>query len=75
MMTYTVPPPAFSATKNAIGLRSRHYREQAARFRSLANIEPLAQMKRYLTRLARQYAELATIEPRTASEGKGVKDD
>ena len=36
----------------AIGLQAGHCREEAARFRQLAQREPLAQMRRFLTRLA-----------------------
>ena len=46
----------------AIGLQAGHCREQAARFRRLAQREPLARMRRYLTRLAGQYDELAAVQ-------------
>jgi len=37
-----------------------HYREQAAQFRSMAEVEPLASLRRHLRGLVRQYEELAT---------------
>jgi formate dehydrogenase maturation protein FdhE len=46
----------------AIGLQAGHCREEAARFRQLAQREPLAQLRRFLTRLAGQYDELATAQ-------------
>jgi hypothetical protein len=35
------------------------YREEAAQFRSMAEVEPLASLRRHLRGLARQYEELA----------------
>jgi hypothetical protein len=35
------------------------YREQAAHFRSMAEVEPLASLRRHLRGLVRQYEELA----------------
>jgi hypothetical protein len=40
-------------------LRAQHYRELAERFRLLAEIEPLASLRRHLWRLAQQHDELA----------------
>lgn len=39
--------------------RRRHYRHQAARFRSLAEVEPLRPLRRRLLRLAQEYDQLA----------------
>jgi hypothetical protein len=39
--------------------RAAQYREQAAYFRSLAETEPLASLRRHLIALSRQYEELA----------------
>ena len=54
---------------SAIGLQAGHCREQAVRFRRLAQREPLAQMRRYLTRLAGQYDELAAAPAPRKSPG------
>jgi hypothetical protein len=40
-------------------LQAQHYRELAERFRLLAEIEPLASLRRHLRRLAEQHDELA----------------
>jgi hypothetical protein len=40
-------------------LRVQHYRDMAVHFRSLAEIEPLASLRRHLRRLAEQHDELA----------------
>jgi hypothetical protein len=40
-------------------LRAEHYREIATRFRLMAEIEPLASLRRHLRRLAAQHDELA----------------
>ncbi len=61
-MTAVVPPAAVGYAGFAIGLRADHCREQAAQFRSLAKREPLAQMRRFLTRLAGEYDELAAAQ-------------
>ena len=39
--------------------QAAQYREQAAHFRSLAEMEPLASLRRHLMGLVRQYEELA----------------
>ena len=47
--------------------RAAQYREQAAYFRSLAETEPLASLRRHLVALACQYEELAVgaeVQPR-----------
>ena len=53
-------------------LRAEHYRDMAARFRSMAEIEPLASVRRYLHRLAAQHDEAATdLEmPRASDQGE-----
>jgi hypothetical protein len=38
---------------------AEHYRELAARFRQMADIEPLASLRRHLQRLAVQHDEIA----------------
>jgi hypothetical protein len=46
---------------------AEHYRELAARFRHMADIEPLASLRRHLQRLAAQHDEIAaSMETRTA---------
>jgi hypothetical protein len=45
-------------------LQAQHYRELAERFRRLAEIEPLANLRRHLRRLTEQHDELAAgLEP------------
>ena len=48
-------------------LRVEHHREIATRFRQMAEIEPLASLRRHLRRLAAQHDELAagleTMQP------------
>ena len=41
-------------------LRAEHYRDMAAHFRSLAEIEPLGSVRRYLHWLAAQHDAAAT---------------
>jgi hypothetical protein len=36
-----------------------HYRDMAAHFRTLAEVEPLASLRRHLKRLAAQHEEMA----------------
>jgi hypothetical protein len=52
-------PGVVSFIENSARLRAAHYREEAARFRALADLEPLAQMRRHLRRLAEDYERLA----------------
>jgi hypothetical protein len=52
-------PEVVSFIENSARLRAAHYREEAARFRALADREPLAQMRRHLRRLADEYDRLA----------------
>jgi hypothetical protein len=40
-------------------LRAQHYRDMAAHLRSLAEIEPLAPLRRHLQRLAAHHDEVA----------------
>jgi hypothetical protein len=51
--------------------KAQHYRDMAAHFRSLAETEPLASLRRHLRRLAAQHEEVARrIEgPRTDEQG------
>ena len=58
-MTDGVLPPPVSYIGSAPGLRPSHCRQQAARFRWLAQREMLVQMRRHLAHLAREYDELA----------------
>ena len=58
-MSEAALPAAIGFCENAIRLRAAHYREEAERFRSLADREPLAKMRRHLSRLAAEYEELA----------------
>jgi hypothetical protein len=53
-------------------LRAEHYRDMAAHFRSLAEIEPLASLRRHLHRLAAQHDKAATdLEtPRASDQGE-----
>ena len=39
--------------------KAQHYRDMAAHFRSLAETEPLASLRRHLRRLAAQHEEVA----------------
>jgi hypothetical protein len=52
-------PEIVSFIENSARLRAAHYREEAVRFRELADREPLAQMRRHLRRLAEEYDRLA----------------
>jgi hypothetical protein len=45
--------------QHGAGLRAEHYREIATRFRLMAEIEPVASLRRHLRRLAAQHDELA----------------
>jgi hypothetical protein len=53
------PSGALEFVETAARQRAEHYRQQVARFRSMAEVEPLASLRRHLTALARQYDELA----------------
>ncbi len=53
------PPTALGFIENAVRLRAAHYREEAARFRSLADVEPVAKMRRHLMQLAAHYDRMA----------------
>jgi hypothetical protein len=62
--------------RNGARLRSDYYRDMAAHFRALAQIEPLTSLRRHLRRLAAQHDELAadietpaTDEQHTPSAG------
>jgi hypothetical protein len=45
-----------------------HYRKMAARFRLMADIEPLASLRRHLRRLAAQHDEIAAEMETLAAE-------
>jgi hypothetical protein len=54
-------------------VQAAHYRETAAQFRAMADIEPLVGMRRHLRWLAAQYDELATdLETPQADPAKAV---
>ena len=53
------PLTAVGFIENAVRLRAAHYRKEAARLRSLADVEPLAKVRRHLTRLANHYDRLS----------------
>ena len=60
--------PATGYIENCARLRTAHYREEAERFRSLAELEPVAALRRHLATLARQYKQLAADpEPKAKS--------
>jgi hypothetical protein len=45
-------------------MRAEHYREEAARFQSLAEMEPITVLRRHLAARARQYEQIAAdLEP------------
>jgi hypothetical protein len=58
-MSETVLPAAIGFIQNSVRLQAAYYREEAERFRSLADREPVAKMRRHLTQLTRQYDKLA----------------
>ena len=65
-----------SAQGVAVGFQAGYCREQAARFRWLAQREPLARMRRYLSSLAGQYDELAATQaPRMMSGDSHAPDE
>ena len=51
--------PAAGYAENSARLRVAYYREEAARFRSMAALEPVAALRRHLATLVRQYEQLA----------------
>jgi len=56
---------AIAFVENAARLRAAHYREEGDRFRSMAETEPLAALRRHLAVLARQYEQIAAdLEPK-----------
>ena len=58
-------PPADGFVENSARMRTDYYREEAARFRSLAELEPIAALRRHLATLAREYEQIAAdLEPR-----------
>lgn len=57
--TSDVSAGALAFAQRAAGDRAACYREQAVQFRSMAEAEPLASLRRHLIGLARQYGELA----------------
>ena len=56
-------------------VRAEHYREIATRFRLMADVEPLASLRRHLRRLAAQHDELAAgFEHRDPAVTRGNPD-
>jgi hypothetical protein len=56
---------AIDFVENSARLRAARYREEGDRFRSLAEVEPIAALRRHLAVLARQYERIAAdLEPR-----------
>ena len=54
-------PATVSFVETSVKMRASHYREEAARFRSMAKAEP--SFRRHLMMLARQFDEMAkTLE-------------
>jgi hypothetical protein len=53
-------PSAVEFVENSARLRSVHYRKEAARFRSMAEAEPLPALRRHLRMLAREYEKMST---------------
>jgi hypothetical protein len=45
--------------QRSTGLRAQHYRDMTMRLRSLAELEPLASLRRHLRQLAAQHDEVA----------------
>jgi hypothetical protein len=48
-------------------MNAEHYRDMAAHFRRLAEVEPLVSLRRHLRRLAQQHDEIAAELERQAS--------
>ena len=56
---------AIEFVENAARLRAAHYREEGDRFRTMAEVEPIAALRRHLAVLARQYEQIAAdLEPK-----------
>jgi hypothetical protein len=56
---------AIDFVENAARLRAAHYREEGDRFRTMAEVEPIAALRRHLAVLARQYEQIsADLEPK-----------
>jgi hypothetical protein len=56
---------AIEFAENAARLRAAHYREEGDRFRTMAEVEPIAALRRHLAVLARQYEQIAAdLEPK-----------
>jgi hypothetical protein len=51
-------PSAVEFVQNSARLRAEHYREEASRFRSMAEAEPLSALRRHLRVLAREYEKM-----------------
>ena len=58
-MTDSDVPEVVSFIENATRLRADQYREQSGRFRSLAETEPVAKIRRHLIHLADEYDKMA----------------
>lgn len=56
---------AIDFVEHAVRLRASHYREEGDRFKSMAEVEPIAALRRHLEVLARQYEQIAAgLEPK-----------
>jgi len=56
--------PTDGFVENSARMRAEHYREEAERFQSLAEMEPIAALRRHLAARARQYEQIAAdLEP------------
>ena len=53
------PRSAVAFVQNSARLRAAHYREEAARFRSMAESEPVSALRRHLRVLAQEYERMA----------------
>jgi hypothetical protein len=52
-------PSAAEFVQNSARLRAAHYREEASRFRSMSEFEPVSALRRHLQVLAREYENMA----------------
>jgi len=50
---------AVNFVENSARMRATHYRQEAARFCTLAELEPLPSLRRHLRALAREYEKMA----------------
>jgi hypothetical protein len=75
IVTPTGKPKRLQFTLHTSGdhsMAGEHYRDMAAHFRALAEVEPLASLRRYLRRLAAQHDEKAADLEQQASPTNAV---